>query len=470
MNDPEKPTALLNHAQDKIVVVDESGTYQYANAAVERLLGWPPASFVGRNAFDCIHPEDREAVHEVFSALVESDDQRTETAEYRHRRRDGGWTWLESRMSNRAVEGFDGYVVSSRDVTDRKRAEARERETETRLEQLAANAADILWMFSADWEELLFVNEAYEDIWGRSIESLRAEPLSFLEGVHPDDRDYVEQTMGRIADGEPRDLEYRVNPSRDYRRWVWVKSRPVVEDGEVTRIVGFSRDITDRRRRERQLQVMDNLLRHNLRNDMNVILGHAAMAGEVAGADVTEHVTKIRETGEELLGTAAKEREIIDMLVGIDDVVRLDLADLVTDTVAAFRRSYPAASVSVVAPDAVEAVALPGFRRALYELLENAAEHAETDPVIEVQVQPSDDHVRIRIEDNAPPIPGNEFEPLFGERESNELYHGTGLGLWLVYWVVDLSGGDIEFECLENRDDGDDSGNVITVSLPRDRD
>lgn len=461
MEDPAKLAALLDHAQDKIVVVDEGGTYRYANDAIERILGYSPPELVGENAFELMHPDDREAVQELFESVVAREAETTDTAEYRHRTADGGWVWLESRMSNAVVTDLGGYVVSSRDVTDRKRAEQRERATQTRLEELAANAADVLWMFTGDWSELLFINRAYEEIWGQRIDALDDDPADFLEGVHPDDRSRVRGAMERLSAGESLDLEYRVNPEREFRRWVWVKAQPIVEDDEVTRIVGFARDITDRRRRERQLRVMDNLLRHNLRNDMNVILGHAELAREHAGPEVADSMDVIVETGEELLETAAKEREIIDVLVGIDDRTRLDVVELIDDTVESFRSAYPAASVRVLGSDAGEAVALPELRRALEELLENAAEHAATDPDIAIEVRPFEDHVEIEVRDNAPPIPGNEFEPLVGDGESDELYHGTGLGLWLVYWVVDLSDGDIEFAC------PGDGGNVVTISLPR---
>ncbi|TKX82604.1 histidine kinase, partial [Halorubrum sp. SS5] len=75
--------------------------------------------------------------------------------------------------------------------------------------------------------------------------------------------------------------------------------------GEVVRITGFTKDVTDRRRRERQLVVMDNLLRHNLRNDLNIVLGTAEeLEDEVPGS--AEHTAVIRRVGESLLDTAQK--------------------------------------------------------------------------------------------------------------------------------------------------------------------
>jgi PAS domain S-box-containing protein len=461
MNDLETQTALLDHTQDKIVVVDEAGTYQYVNAAVERVLGYTPEEFVGMSAFECMHPDDRAEMRAAFEQLIEADAETEATVEYRHRAKDGSWVWVESRLSNGSASAFDGYVVTSRDITARKRAERNRRETEQWLEELAAHADDVLWMFSADWSELLFVNDAFEDVWGQSTDAVRAEPLRFLDGVHPDDRPKVETAMELISGGESVEVEYRVNPSKEYRRWVWVQGTPVFEDGEVVRIVGFARDITDHRRRNRQLRVMDNLLRHNLRNDMNVILGHADTSLSGAGPETATSMRKILETGEELLSTASKERQIVDVLVDVDSTTRLDFADIVRETADGMVDAHPDATITIDVPDEAHVVALPKVRSAVRELLENALQHASADAKIHLEVRVHDGTVELQIHDNAPRIPENEIEPLFSDCEPDAVSHGTGLGLWLVYWVVDLSEGMLTFDHAEN------TGNVVTVMLPR---
>ncbi|WP_336002328.1 PAS domain S-box protein [Halorientalis halophila] len=147
-------------------------------------------------------------------------------------------------------------------VEQRRAASAVER-AEQRLRELAENSNDALWMYSGDWEEIEFVNSAYEEIWGQSVERLRADPSSFLDAVHPDDRDRVRDAASRVSAGESIDLEFRVNEDEGYRRWVWVQAEPIFEaegdgtDGsEVARVVGFTRDVTDRKRGnpERELE------------------------------------------------------------------------------------------------------------------------------------------------------------------------------------------------------------------------
>jgi PAS domain S-box-containing protein len=474
MGSPDRYPALLDYAQDLFLVLAPDGTIRYANAAAERILGYDPDDLVGVDAFEVIHPDDRAETRGTFDRLVESDGA-VDQVEHRTLAADGSWVWLQSRMEGTTDADLDGYVVSARDVTDRKREEVDHEATRARLEELTAATDDVLWMFTADWEELLFVNDAFEDLWGMDIETVREEPQQFLEGVHPEDRPAVEAAMQELSAGERVDIEYRVNPEREYRRWVWVQGVPIVEDsegsvtprtsddaadGEVVRIVGFARDVTDRRRRERQLRVIDRLLRHNLRNDMNVILGHAELAREQSTGVVAESMETVIRTGEGLLATAAKERSIVNLLSEPTPRRPMQVLALVEAAVEHVRAAHPAATVELSCPDDVEVSTVPELQLALEELLENAIVHtAEAEPTVLVTVEHDDDTAQLCVTDVGPAIPDNEVEML--SDDVSDVFHGTGLGLWLVFWVVDLADGDIEFRRDPER------GNCVALTLPR---
>jgi len=123
------------------------------------------------------------------------------------------------------------------------------------LRELADTTDRILYIFTHDWSELLFINSAYEEIWGRSTAALREDPADFLNGVHPADRDRVRDAMGRMSDGQSLELEYRVNESEAFGRWVAVRGEAITDvDGEVVRVAGFATDVTERKALERTLQ------------------------------------------------------------------------------------------------------------------------------------------------------------------------------------------------------------------------
>lgn len=455
-------TSLLDHTQDKIAVVDAEATFLYANAATERILGYAPEELRGESAMEYVHPDDRDEVLDVFERIVQSDEQYPEiTVEYRHRTKDDSWLWLESRVSRLSGEGAEEYVISSRDVTDRVAAERRRFETETRLRQLATKTSDALWMFDADWEELLFINEAAEEMYGLSTDELEGDPTKFLDYVHPEDVNVVLESMRELSAGKPTDVEYRVDPSSDFDRWVWAQGEPIREDGEVVRIVGFSRDITDRRRREQQLSVMDNLLRHNLRNDLNVILGAAESLDDASTEEVTRYAATIRRTGESLLATAEKQRDVITMLTEPEPSQRIDLEAAVTEAVDTAETESPAATFDVEVTGEAVAYGVPQLRIAVAELVGNTVEHdPENAPNVRVSALTSDETVELTVADDCPPIPEFEHRVLTGVHRMDEVSHSSGLGLWLVYWAVDLSDGDVTYS-------GSESGNSITLSLPR---
>jgi PAS domain S-box-containing protein len=460
MDQVEPTTLLLEYTQDKIAIVEPSGTYTYVNAAAKHILGYEPEQLVGENAFEYIHPDDRAAVREQFEALADTDSFEADTATYRYQTSDGGWAWLESQMSNLRDSELGGYVVSSRDVTDREVAERERRESRDRLAELAETTDDVLWVFDGDWSELLFCNPAYEDLFGRPVEELEGDPRSFLECVYPPDRPVVEEAMNRLANGEPADQEIRVNPTTGYNRWIWVQGEPIRQDGEVVRIAGFSRDVTHRRRRERQLGVIDNFLRHNIRNQLNVVLGNVETLEANPDADAAERVALIRRAGETLLKTAEKQREIVDILTDRPRTATTNLGDIVENAVRPLQDRFPTAVIGTDVTDVV--VGAPSeLQCAVAELVENAICHTHgTEPTVEVSVRTRGDHVDLVVADNGPPIPAADRRVLLGDHEMTPVDHSRGVGLWLVYWVVDIANGSIDHEF-------DEHGNTVTLTLQR---
>jgi PAS domain S-box-containing protein len=130
----EQFRVLIENALDIISVLDENGTLLYQSPSVERVLGFAPSAMLGRNVFEYIHPDDQEAVRDAMArAALEPELPRT--TEFRFRHHDGSWRTLEARghnlLANPAVRGF---VVNSRDVTERKQTEEALRDSQRLLQ------------------------------------------------------------------------------------------------------------------------------------------------------------------------------------------------------------------------------------------------------------------------------------------------------------------------------------------------
>ena len=131
------------------------------------------------------------------------------------------------------------------DITERKAAEARLRETDQQFRQLAENISEVFWMSDPSKNQLLFVSPAYETLWGHTCQSLYESPFSWFEAVHPEDRDRVLQSsLTRQVDGSyddniascgpmARSVGFEIEPFRcavppaKFNRWsAWPKTLP----------------------------------------------------------------------------------------------------------------------------------------------------------------------------------------------------------------------------------------------------
>ncbi|MHB9286896.1 PAS domain-containing protein [Halobacteriales archaeon Cl-PHB] len=201
--------------------------------------------------------------------------------------------------------GTGHYTVLAnriRNAVDQYRSRHAVETTERKLVELAERTDDVLFMFDRDWSELLFVNSAYEEIWGRSTEELEGDPTSFLEMVHPEDRDQVRAAMERVSEGTPSQQEYRVVRQDGEHRWVRTDTKPILEDGDSARIVGKVSDVTERKERELRLEtIIGNLpgyvYRHGYDSDypLQFVEGDAETITGYTATELEEEVVRAEE-------------------------------------------------------------------------------------------------------------------------------------------------------------------------------
>jgi len=117
--------SLIENGTEVITILDPDGTVRYESPTLERVLGYTPEELVGRNAFDFIHPDDREHAQSALQRRLEIPGMGP-ALEVRFRHQDGSWRWLEVRSNNLLADPhIGGLVINSHDITDRKRAEER---------------------------------------------------------------------------------------------------------------------------------------------------------------------------------------------------------------------------------------------------------------------------------------------------------------------------------------------------------
>lgn len=230
----------------------------------------------------------------------------------------------------------------------------------------------------------------------------------------------------------------------------------------------------DRQRRlSRELSITHRVLRHNLRNELTVIEGHASLAREATidrstePAGVEEHFDVLADHLETVQGLCDKAAELADVTLDADRRT-MDAAAELEAAVARLEADHPDVALEVATPASADVLAHPRLPTALDELLENAVEHTDAGTVtVTASVDPADgvaDHTRIEIADTGRGIPEMEVENL-RQPEEDSLSHGQGLGLWVAYTIIEQSGGDLTYR--ENAP----TGTVATIHLqPADAD
>ena len=236
---------VFDRITDGFFALDENWRFTYLNERAERILGHQAEELVGTQLFEAF-PAAEDNVFSVYYREALASNEPVDFEAYSELA--DGWLRVHAYPSE------TGLSVYFRDITEHKVMERKLRAREQKLRHLAAHLEDVVWMTAPEKDELFYVNPAYEEVWGRSRESLYEDPTSFLEAIHPEDRERVREAMADQKEGD-YDEEYRVVQPDGTVRWVRDRAVPIRdESGEVYRIVGTTQDVTERIERERELE------------------------------------------------------------------------------------------------------------------------------------------------------------------------------------------------------------------------
>jgi len=257
----EKFRHLVETINDWVWEVDENFVFTYSSPKVLDLLGYHPEKLVGKTPFELMRPKDARRMANAYKELAVAGGT-FNRLENIYQRIDTGLVTLETS----GVPIFDpdgkfcGYRGVARDITASKQAREALRESEEKFRQLAENIDSVFWMTNLDGSQFIYVSPAYETIWGRSLASVYASPQSWIDGIHPEDREMAIATRNReLLGGYER--EYRIirasskkNTSGEVR-WIRDRAFPIKNEiGEIYRFAGIAEDITKRKLAEQALK------------------------------------------------------------------------------------------------------------------------------------------------------------------------------------------------------------------------
>jgi diguanylate cyclase (GGDEF)-like protein/PAS domain S-box-containing protein len=301
--------ALTQRTSDIVAIFDLSGRLSYIGPSIEGALGYQPDDLVGRCGFRIVHPDDirkqRTFFAEIFSTVGSSG-----KAVLRARHCDRSWHWFEVSATNLMNEpAICGIVMNARDVTDRRRAEEEMEKERDLLHQLMDNLPDQVF-FKDRESRFIRVNRVGAAVLGLD-DPAGASGHTDGEFLPADlSNDYVQMDQQVMATRIPlRDHTEQIFTSDGSEHWVSTSKAPTFDkDGNVSGIVGISRDVTERVNAEKALRLQGEML-------------DQAMASVVA-TDQDEIVTHWNRYAEQLYGWTRAEaigRPVRELMVGPSD-------------------------------------------------------------------------------------------------------------------------------------------------------
>jgi PAS domain S-box-containing protein len=296
---------MLENVELIAMTLDKEGSVTFCNDFLLRLTGWSREEVMGKSWFDRFVPGQcslrKEFLEDVESGTVPIHFRNAITTKAGEARE---IAWNNTVLRDSAGKA-NGTASIGEDVTERARAEEALRESEAQFRQVVENIHEVFWVTDSVKNEMLYISPGYEAIWGRTCESLYAEPWTWVSSIFPEDRDRVVRAAAEKQARGDFNETYRIIRPDGSLRWIRDRAFPVRdEDGNVYRIVGTAEDITEYRKLEEQFrhaQKMEAIgalaggIAHDFNNILAGINGYAELCRDDprAGAQLREYLGEI---------------------------------------------------------------------------------------------------------------------------------------------------------------------------------
>lgn len=443
-SNPELHQRIVEQSADVATIFDADGTMTYVSPSVRRVLGYDPAELVGDRGYEYVHPDDREANADAVEQAIDGDG--PTVAEVRFRQADGTWCWIESTLrDHRDDPVINGILAMSRDISDRKLKEQEYRQLATEYETFLDNVADAIFLLNVRPTEAGYTFEferlspSYEAQTGLSTAQVRGKTPQEVFG----DERGTELTANYhrcVRAGEPISYQEELPVSEDARFWDTVIA-PVITDGTVTRLIGITRNVTERVRRERQLKSQNeqldefaSVISHDLRNPLTVAMGRIEYLSEEYNDEHIDATARALERMNEIIQdtlTLARQGKVVS------EMAEIEFSSLMS-------QCWQAVQTDEATLDIAEKFRLRGDQSRLQHLFENlfrnAVEHGGADVTIRVgQCNPHG----IYVEDTGHGIPEEQRERVL-EPGHSSVSDGTGFGLTIVRRIAEAHGWKLQ--------------------------
>jgi PAS domain S-box-containing protein len=317
-----------------------------------------------------------------------------------------------------------------------------------------------------------YVNKAFEQQSGYSSEEVIGEnPRILQSGEH--DESFYEELWNTILAGEVWQGEV-VNERKDGQNYVLNQTiAPVTGiDGEIERFIAVNHEITQLKELETslrsqsdQLEILNRILRHDIRNDLNVIIGWLDVLEDHVEEEGEDYIDRVTYSASHIVELTEEAGDLVEDITteGDPDLEQVAISSVLEEEVAKRREAFNRATIEFEdeLPPETEVWANSMLKSVFRNLINNAIQHNDSDdPRVEIHSKIEKDSVIVTVADNGPGIPDTEKQQIFVQAEKGLDSEGTGMGLFLVHSLVDTFGGEVRIE------DNEPSGSIFIVELP----
>ncbi len=482
---------IADNITDSIWAMDADLRFTYLSPSTEKLYGYTLIELETLDWIIFVNPDYIETILNAFSELKSGKQKLIKPISVIVRHKNGNEMWVE--FSANAIfdekEVFTGAVGITRDITDQKQAEQALKESEEKFRLIAENIGEVFWLRNAENSKMLYINSAYEKVWGRSCERLYQNPQSFFDSVFDEDKPLVFAELSKYKEDGIFDLEYRITKRCEEIRWVHAKSFSIKNNNdEIIGHVGIAVDITDRKKIEQELitakekaEESDRLksaflanMSHEIRTPMNGILGFAELLKTpgLTGDEHLEYVGVIEKSGARMLNII---NDIVDISKIESGLMKLNIKESNINEQIEYIYTFFKPEVEAKGMKLLFINGLPAKeaiirtdREKLYAILTNLVKNAikySDGGSIEFGYTKRDETLEFYVKDAGIGILKERQSAIFerfvqADIEDRMAYQGAGLGLAITKAYVEMLGGNIWVESEEGK------GSTFYFTLP----
>lgn len=415
--------AIITNTTNPIYIKNRQLEYQFLNDATAALFGFDPDAVVGETDERLFDAESAAEITAVDRQVIDTGTPVTREAVTHIDGREH--VFLTNKFPYRDATGtVVGVMGISHDITGRKAGERDLEETKRRLDMALEATETGVWEHDLETGRRTW-NESMGDLFGFASDTHDRTYEEFMDRVHPDDMPRVERAHQRAIETDGRyEAEYRIRVENGTERWIKARGQ-VVTSGDDRQMIGIATDVTERKARERRLEeqnekleVLNRILRHDIRNDMQIVVGLSDVLANRTDDDLADYADRVLDHADHVVELTRIARDLMETVlqdetdrqpVALDRTLDAQLRDV--------HSSYEDATVTVTTPIPRRRVYADEMLGSVFRnILKNAIQHNDSDrPAVEVSVTEATDSVTIHVADDGPGIPPVRWDDIFGK-------------------------------------------------------